>query len=405
MVIEKAAECRLYDKIIIIDIMKRNASTSIIALFVAIVTGIFNFTAHAEPPLFVEISIADNNLFNVGWINDRIEFVWGLMNESGEIVQAPEHEEPLRFNGDFAIAIQKGKYGIIDKAGRIVVPFKYDYIDLNDDYCILTKDGIHQIQCARELITLGKIDQKKTNIKPLHYAEGLVVAVDNNTGKYGYLNTDATVAVPFEYDYANSFSDGLAGVALNDRVFYIDKSGKRAFEKDFPKPYYDNDIYCEICDIHGGLATVIDDKKMMGLIDKSGNLIVPYIYDGIDLYPDGTSAAYREGEDGTISWDILDNSGNKIATIAHDDYYLEYDYTTGIYVDMERDDDDEKVYYYFANKDGRLFNGQKFEGIANFVKGIAFVVFPGDEGWSVINTDGDVIFREIANNLQCEESE
>ena len=50
--------------------------------------------------------------------------------------------------------------------------------------------------------------------------------LDRATGKYGFVDSTGKLAIPCKYDWADSFSEGLAGVKLDGVVFYIDKNGK-----------------------------------------------------------------------------------------------------------------------------------------------------------------------------------
>ncbi len=49
-------------------------------------------------------------------------------------------------------------------------------------------------------------------------------------GKYGFLNKNKETIIQPKYDYASSFSNGLANVNLNGKLFYIDKKGTEYFE-------------------------------------------------------------------------------------------------------------------------------------------------------------------------------
>jgi hypothetical protein len=81
-----------------------------------------------------------------------------------------------------------GKWGLIDKTGKEVIPCKYDYV--------------------------GRV-----------FSEGLAYVELN--GKWGYINTTGNEVVPLIYDFAETFSNGFARVKLDGEEFYIDTRGKR----------------------------------------------------------------------------------------------------------------------------------------------------------------------------------
>lgn len=104
------------------------------------------------------------------------------------------------------------------------------------------------------------------------------LAVDSINGKYGYVDKDGKVVIPHQFKSASSFSDGLARVAIDDEnddtifgkhIGYIDKTGKLVIEP----------IYILGKNYSEGLIGVLNEDYKYGFIDKSGNTILPFIYD------------------------------------------------------------------------------------------------------------------------------
>lgn len=89
--------------------------------------------------------------------------------------------------------------------------------------------------------------------------EGLAVAKPNGK-KYGYLKQDGEVAIPFQYEDAFRFKEGLAPVKKNGKWGYIDKSGDVIIRYQYE---YASDFL-------NGKASVRLNGKMIK-IDKSGN--------------------------------------------------------------------------------------------------------------------------------------
>lgn len=77
----------------------------------------------------------------------------------------------------------------------------------------------------------GFIDNTGTVVIPFEYdgafsfSEGL--ASVEKDGKYGFIDNTGTVVIPFEYDDALPFSEGLAYVEESKEGFYINKQGER----------------------------------------------------------------------------------------------------------------------------------------------------------------------------------
>ena len=200
------------------------------------------------------ISVCDNGKY--GFINDHGEPIcniiydscvhdesiylavkhngkWAYMKQSGELVTPFmfDNVSPFQDNGYARVGVD-GKEGIINLQGEWAIEPKYDRIDYRiqhfpeiDQTLVRVinqkKEGIINIS-GQELIPC-KYDS--FGLSRMVYSEGCIPArIDN---KWGFITLEDKVAIPFEYDYANEFTDGKARVRLEDEWFYIDKDGNR----------------------------------------------------------------------------------------------------------------------------------------------------------------------------------
>ena len=105
------------------------------------------------------------------------------------------------------------------------------------------------------------------------------IATVELNGKYGFINTKGTVLIPFEYDNALKFKNGLAPIYTKSEGWgFIDKIGKEV-------------IRCKYNNVHHfseGLALVQEDSRYFGFIDIQGKMVIPSVYylawDGVGLY-------------------------------------------------------------------------------------------------------------------------
>ena len=191
---------------------------------------------------------------------------WGFINKQGRVVVPFEFDWTCRFSEGLA-AVTKNKkttnpdsvfswdVGFIDKQGNVVIPFEYGEVLFggfkNGMCCVCKEDEDHY----------GFIDKKGNVIIPLIYGsfdcewsgtelyfdpfhEGLVSAFKGSYlkknknghyvshGKWGYLDRQGNVIVPFRYIYASNFHYGKAKVTKKnifgkEQTFYIDKQGNR----------------------------------------------------------------------------------------------------------------------------------------------------------------------------------
>lgn len=101
--------------------------------------------------------------------------------------------------------------------------------------------------------------------------------VFSRNGKRGYINRfSGEISIPAKYDKAWVFAEGVAAVANNDSVFFINHAGTPINNKKF---HYNakNRGYV----FHGGHCAIAIDGGIMGLIDLDGNWVVQPEYDWI----------------------------------------------------------------------------------------------------------------------------
>ena len=68
---------------------------------------------------------------------------WGFTSSDGHMVIEPIYEKAFSFSDGLAAVKFNGKWGFIDKNGKIIVPFEYDEFEssLKDGEAKLVKDG------------------------------------------------------------------------------------------------------------------------------------------------------------------------------------------------------------------------------------------------------------------------
>lgn len=118
---------------------------------------------------------------------------------------------------------------------------------------------------------------------------------------WGYVADDSTIVIPFIYEMARNFENGLAWVKMHDKWGLIDTKGKQVFAFEFD----------EAEDFYKGNAVVIKGSRY-GLITAEGKMLVPCRYDDL-FYPYTQKKKYiasvymgeTEGlvrSDGKIEW-------------------------------------------------------------------------------------------------------
>ena len=95
-------------------------------------------------------------------------------------------------------------------------------------------------------------------------AQDLIPKKNETTGKWGFVDKQEKVVIPFKYAIAGEFFEGLAVVAEDTKGGYIDKTGKIIIPLQYDGMF----------PFKNGLAIVAIEQKF-GVIDKTGKIIIP----------------------------------------------------------------------------------------------------------------------------------
>ncbi|MFN3271017.1 MAG: WG repeat-containing protein [Cloacibacterium caeni] len=199
-----------------------------------------------------------------------IDYYWFYdVEETGEYPTKWEEVTFFDEETDLAIVSVDERYGAVNSKGEVVIPLIYDY---------------------------GMM----SNI-----SEGLLAFKKNN--KWGYVNAHHNIIIPFEYDniidykvnneiwknnnsiigYAEGFQNGLVSVRKNGKMGIIDRQNKIVF--DF--------IYKNINSFNKNYLTVSNDKLKYGMVDYNNNIVLPMVYDYLEIIDDILNFGETSDED------------------------------------------------------------------------------------------------------------
>jgi len=192
---------------------------------------------------------------------------WGFINKQGTVIIQPQYEIVLNFFDGLAAVLLNKKWGYIDKNGNMVINTqfdmsgspgfmeglavvkqnqKYGYINMQGDFVIKPeyddafpfKDGFATVGYGDHIrgIKFGLINKKGEKVidfkydSPLFFHEGLTEVQVNDL--YGYMDYYGKLKIEPQYEFAYSFSNGIAAVEIEygseigyGHWGYIDKSG------------------------------------------------------------------------------------------------------------------------------------------------------------------------------------
>ncbi len=164
---------------------------------------------------------------------------------------------------------ENGKYGYIDKSGKVVIQPQFDN-------------------------TMG-------------FNEGL--AATSVGGKFGYIDTKGRWAIKPQFDFTYMFSDGLALVEINKKKGWIDRKGRIVIE---PQEFEKTAIGFR----EGRLAVMKNGK--WGYIDKTGRMVIEAKFEEAKEFSGGVAQVVTEGHqhhwidaNGRILWSQEPPNENK----------------------------------------------------------------------------------------------
>lgn len=219
------------------------------------------------------------------------------------------------FSEGVVTVVNGDKMGALNTAGDVVIPCIYDIVfDCTDGILKVYNGEYIELDGGSRMVNggvgkYGFISKDGTIICDLEYDNaasfycGRAFVKKNN--KWGCIDTNGKLVIPYQYDYVHSFSEDKALVytgtlkkGLPDKGVYsfIDLNGNIVFsgmERGF--------------DFSDGLARVVLDGKY-GYIDAEGNLVIPAKWDDAGAFNNGRAWVVSDGK-----VRIIDTTGNVVA--------------------------------------------------------------------------------------------
>ena len=182
--------------------------------------------------------------FREGFLPFERNGKWGYLDRKGKIAIEAKYDAVNYFYDGLAEVIigtgEKQQSGYINKQGEVVIKPQYRYaFNFSED----------RIVVSHNLLNLKVIDSEgKVIIKDISfgcnttegYSEGLLAAEEpaepgSYSSKCGFMDRDGNFVIEPTFDDVQPFSDGLAAVKLKNKWGFIDRNGKIVIEPQFYK--------------------------------------------------------------------------------------------------------------------------------------------------------------------------
>ena len=183
------------------------------SITIALMIGIFSVAGFAQKK--------DDKGMPLFWI--REDGKYGYIDKAGKVVIAPQYENTMGFSEGLAATKKDGKYGYIDTKGKWVIKPQFDFT-------YKFSDGLAMVRIGKQYAWIDKTG--KTVIQPLDYdevAQGFSegrLAVKKD-GKWGYIDKAGRTIAENKFKKASTFNGGVAQVETDDGMHHwINAEGK-----------------------------------------------------------------------------------------------------------------------------------------------------------------------------------
>jgi hypothetical protein len=268
------------------------------------------------------------------------------------VVPKHRYDSFEQVRNDLWIVSKSGKYGIINTAGKEVIPVKYDAM------LPPSPDGYIPVSLGRKWGILNMnnhftvpLTYKYERIYP--YRDGLFRVLVNK--KFGFIDGEGNMWISPQYAQARDCSEGMVPVVIRDKWGFLDH--KEVLKA---QPYYES-----VSDFKNGSA-IVKEGNTWNLIDKNGRQLhtVPFDkivrtkYDRYLLYKDNKlGLADKNGREALApKYDAIEELGDNKIKVKKDGLWGILDYNENIVIPVEND----VVFYdsitgnFFTGKKGRL---------------------------------------------------
>ena len=273
--------------------------------------------------------------------NEKIPFLYGFVNRQGKVIVPLKYYVARDFSeGLAAVCKIVGKSdqilcGYINASGKEVIPLKFQ--DLPGDF----EQGIAPVKQKGRwgfIDKNGKVVILFQYVKADSFSEGLAAVVTADTNKYGYINTKGEIVIPPKYEEAFYFNEGVAAVQILDKWGYIDKRNQWVIPA----------RYKSASNFEDGMARVSQNDKY-GYIDKKGKVVIPFKYEYLGSLSEGLIGAELNGKFG-----YLDKTGKVVIPFKFGTFN---DFQNGVALvnmkNMFKDEDFSEDEFFYIDKQGK----------------------------------------------------
>lgn len=178
-----------------------------------------------------------------------------------------------------------------NKKGNNAKPITYTRVSDGSSWGFISNKGESIIPYGK-YVFLNPMDEKE-----MIYAQ--------KSNKYGYIDIDQKIIIPFEYDQLSLFSNDLASAKKNGKFGFVNRKGLVVIPFQFEEESFFRD---------NGLA-LVKKNESYGFINKSGKEILPIIYQQANVTTaDSLVVVSKNGK-----WAVFSDQGKQKTNFIYDE--------------------------------------------------------------------------------------
>ena len=251
-----------------------------------------------------------------------------IINTKGKIIYTGVHKWvnncSRSSSGLVSLCNPKLGWGCVNKEGKVVIPFMYDFprFGFDGDYALI--GDMSKVYVGDEIFwenyKEGLIDKQNRLIFSFTkdslfstVSDSLICVYDKKLKKSKLVNSRKEEIIPYKYTNIETYNDSFFMVRQDSLYGLVDRQGREVLPPE----------YIEIGEFHEGLAPVRDTNYLMGFIDVAGHIVIDCKYYASDasngypcaynLYSYQSPGIFKSGYTligSNRSWGYLDKKGN-----------------------------------------------------------------------------------------------
>lgn len=241
------------------------------------------------------------NSFSEGLAPVKYSGKWGFIDNQGNVAIPFMYEGASSFGNGLAPVKLNDKWGYVNQQGNVIIPFKYESAGSFGKFAY----GIANVELNRERIYIDTNDKEYSwmDVSGMRGSSGRDgdasgLTPDYKERKWGYVDAQGHVVIPYKYEKAGKFHNGFAEVELGRKKGFVDMTGKEVVPL----------IYEKVYDFEEGRACVTQNRRQYGFVDEQGNVVVPMLFEPIEMsFSNGFVPVRLNGRTG-----FVDTQGNPL---------------------------------------------------------------------------------------------